>query len=225
MKSEEFDIAMNRFLCLGWVFAGLALAGCNSDGDASQQEPENPAVKDQNVINIVTRTESGGTNSSAIQAGLYMVNYVNGQQAALHANDNYVNNLLMNYNDGTWVPSVPIYWLDTNVNADFYAYAPYIGQINDARAMTLSVATDQTSDDAFMKSDFLWGTVQGQSPMAGSFNLMLTHQLSQLTVAVTHGDGFNDGELAAENVSVSIGGSMTQGIADLQTRYSDSYWR
>lgn len=108
------------------------------------------------------------------------------------------------------------YWLDTNVNADFYAYAPFKDEVTDARALTHSVATDQTLKDAFQKSDLLWGTALGQSPLDGKFSLILTHQLSRLTVVVKAGDGFSDGELTAENVSVTIGGSKTLGTLDLQ---------
>ncbi len=208
---------MNRILCLGWLLAAMVVVGCSSEEADSSQEPEVPAVDNRKAVDIVTRSEGDGTNGSSVQAGLYMVNYVDGRQVPLLICNNYVNNLLMNCCDGAWVPTTPIYWLDTNENADFYAYAPYTEQVDDARNMTLRVATDQTSEEAFLKSDFLWGTVQGQSPFAGKFSLMLTHQLCRLTVAVTMGAGFSEGELTADNVAVAIGGSKTQGIVDLQS--------
>ncbi len=164
---------------------------------------------------IVTRAEQGGVNGG-LQAGLYMMNFVNGQQVSLESTNNYVNNQLMNYGDGSWIPSAPVYWQDTNVNADFYAYAPFKDEVTDARAMTHFIATDQTSEEAFQRSDLLWGAALGQSPLDGKFSLMLTHQLSQLMVVVAAGTGFSDDELSAENISVTIGGSKTLGTLDLQ---------
>lgn len=217
MKSEEDTTAMNIIRCLGYVLAGIALIGCSSDEVGSIQEPETPAVEKRKAVDVVTRSAESETDVSTMKAGLYMVNYDNGQQVALQAGDNYVNNLLMSCTDGTWMPTTPIYWQDTNVNADFYAYAPFTEQVDDARAMVFRIATDQTSEESFQKSDLLWGTVQGQSPVSGKFNLMLTHQLSRLTVSVTVGAGFSEGELTADNVSVSIGGCKTQGTVDLQS--------
>ena len=164
---------------------------------------------------IVTRAEQGGGNGG-LQAGLYMMNFVNGQQVSLEDTNNYVNNLLMNYGNGSWIPSASVYWQDTNVNADFYAYAPFKEDVTDARAMVHCVATDQTSEEAFHRSDLLWGAALGQSPLDGKFSLMLTHQLSLLTVVVTAGTGFSEGELTTENVAITIGGSKTLGIIDLQ---------
>ena len=199
-----------------WGFTAIIVTACGSDDAVSQQEPEIPIVEDRKTVEIVTRSFEVDENSS-IQAGLYMVNYVNEQEVALQTSGNYVNNQLMNYTDGAWVPSTPIYWQDTNVNADFYAYAPFAEQVDDARAMVFRIATDQTSEESFLKSDLLWGTVQGQSPMSGKFNLMLTHQLSRLTIEVTLGAGFSEGELTSDNVSVAIGGSKTLGTVDLQS--------
>lgn len=200
------------------VLSVFTLIACSNDDTDSPQQPDVPYMPenvDKKTVDIMTRTEDV-LNSSGIKVGLYMVNYTNGQQTPLQAANNYVNNLLMNYSEGSWLPTTPIYWQDTNINADFYAYAPYSEQVNDARAMTFRVATDQTSEEAFQKSDFLWGTVQGQSPMAGKFNLLLTHQLSRLTVVVTAGDGFGEGELTANNVTVAVGGSKTLGTVDMQ---------
>lgn len=207
---------MNKTV-IGYCLLAIALTACSSDDADSRQEPESPAVVNRQAVDIVTRSNGGESNGSTMQAGLYMVNDVDGRQVQLQASGNYVNNVLMNHTDGTWVPSTPVYWKDTNVNADFYAYAPFTEKIDDARAMPFRVATDQTSEEAFQGSDLLWGMEQGQSPMSGKFSLMLNHLLSQLTVAVTAGAGFNEGELSASNVTVTIGGSKTLGTVDLQT--------
>ena len=118
---------MKKIWCWGLLLTGLTLTACSSD-EANEtdgpQEPEVPQVETRQAVDIVTRTESGETAGSSLQAGLYMVNYAEGRQVALQPSGNYVNNMLLSYADGSWTPDSPIYWLDTNVSADFYAYAP-----------------------------------------------------------------------------------------------------
>ncbi len=208
---------MDRMKRIGWMLAGLVLMACSSEETDSPQQHDGPGSPSKSVVDIVTRVSEGESNGAGLQAGLYMVNYAKGQQVPLQASGNYVNNLQMDYSDGSWVPATPIYWQDTNINADFYAYAPYTGQVDDARKMPLRVATDQTDDENFQKSDFLWGTTQGQSPAVGKFNLTLGHQLSHLKIVITQGAGFSEGELTADHVAVAIGGSKTLGMVDLQS--------
>lgn len=216
LSKREFATAMNKAIIGCWLLA-IGLTACSSDDAGSSQESDVPPVENRQTVDIVTRSEGDGISGSGLKAGLYMVNYADEQQMPLLASGNYVNNLLMNHSDGAWQPTTPIYWQNSNVNADFYAYAPYAAEVSDARAMMFRVATDQTSDDAYNKSDLLWGAVQGQSPLAGKFNLMLNHVLSSLTIVVAPGAGFSEGELTTNDVSVSIGGSKTLGTIDLQT--------
>jgi len=202
------------------ALAAISLMACsNDDTDSPQQTgvPDMPKNVDKNAVNIVTRGEGVTDNSSGMLAGLYMVNYINGLSSKLLPTDNYVNNLQMNNSNNAWVPATPIYWLDTNVKADFYAYAPYKPVVADARAMTFSVETDQTIDDAYMQSDFLWGASKGKSPLDGSFDLTIFHQLSMVTVEVVAGSGFKTNELNSNNVTVTLCGSRTTGTVDLQT--------
>ena len=209
-----------QMTCALLGFAAFLLVACGSDDTDSPQQPEGgetPVENNRMAVNIVTRAEGDEVGGSGSPVGLYMVNDVNGQQSPLMADGNYVNNLRMNYADGAWVPSAPIYWLDTNVNADFYAYAPFVEQVGDARSMVFRVETDQTTEEGFRKSDLLWGTAQGLSPLDNGISLTLTHQLSWLTVVVTPGAGFSEGELKTGDVTVAIGGSKTMGAIDLQS--------
>ena len=61
------------------------------------------------------------------------------------------------------------------------------------------------------------GTVLGQSPTSANFELTLQHQLSRLSIVVTADTGFEEGELQASDVSVTIGGTKTAATFDLQT--------
>lgn len=192
----------------------LALAACSSD-EPTADVPQPPADNRQEV-NILTRAEDP-VQGATLQAGLYMVNYTDGQAGELLAADNYVNNLVLTWADNSWSTNAPIYWSDGTTAADFYAYAPYQENVSNARCLPVSVQTDQTTTNAYAQSDLLWGRVQGKSAGDGSFDLTLSHLLSQLTVVVTAEGGFDENELQASDVSVTIGGTKTQGTLDLAT--------
>jgi hypothetical protein len=88
--------------------------------------------------------------------------------------------------------------------------------------MSFAVKTDQSSTTAYDQSDLLWGTTMGQSPSSGTLSLTLSHQLSRLTVAVTAEKGFNEGELKAEDLSVTIGGTKPSALIDLATGMAEA---
>ena len=193
-----------------------AITACSKEGVDGPDSSETPDTSERTRVNIVTR----GENDDAIdglQAGLYMVNYIDGRSDELLASNNYVNNQLLTWGNGGWTTATPIYWSDMDTRADFYVYAPYVETVANARMIPLSVNTDQRSDKSFVESDFLWGTIQGQQPSADGFALTLSHQLSRLTVKVTTEGGFTEGELSADDISVTIGGTKTSATIDLQT--------
>lgn len=194
------------------LFIGIAAlcASCSSD---SSDEPVVPPANQEGAVQIQTRVE-GKAVAAEVNAGLYMVNYLDGKQDNLLATANYVNNQLLTFANGVWSTATPIYWNDATTPADFYAYAPYQSKVADARAMTFSVQKDQTTTEAVAQSDFLWGTLQGQSPTESSFDLTLSHLMSQLTVKVTAAEDMN---MKAEEVSVTIGGTKTSAKIDLAT--------
>lgn len=200
---------MKKILSIGLV---LLCAACHND---LQVEPPAPPAEQENAVRLRTRVD-GEAVATEVNAGLYMVNYIDGRSDELLAASNYVNNQLLTFADGSWSTSQPIYWMDIETPADFYAYAPYQNTVADARAMAFSVQKDQTTVEAVAQSDFLWGALQGQSPTESSFDLTLSHMLSRLTVKVT-GAGDLAESLQAKDVTVSIGGTKPSAKIDLST--------
>ena len=190
----------------------VLFAACSNE----EQQTLEPPADNRTSVHIITRAE-GANGTNVLQAGLYMVNYRDSNSDELLPNNNYVNNQLLTWANRTWQTATPIYWSDMDTRADFYAYAPYVNNVTDARKMPFSVSLDQRADEAFVQSDLLWGTVLGQSPTSGNFDLTLLHQLSRLTINVTADVGFAEGELQASDVSVTIGGTRTAATVDLQT--------
>lgn len=198
---------MRKLLFIGIV----ALCGsCSSD---SSDEPVAPPVNQEGTVQIQTRVE-GETVAAEVNAGLYMVNYLDGKQDNLLATANYVNNQLLTFANSGWSTATPIYWMDVTTPADFYAYAPYQKNVADARSLSFSVQKDQTSTESVAQSDFLWGTLRGQSPTESSFDLTLSHMMSQLTVKVMASEGMI---IKDDEVSVTIGGTKTTAKIDLAT--------
>ncbi len=194
----------------------LSLASCGGDNDESSDVLPQPPADNRTEVSIITRTIDG-VQTTSVLAGLYMVNWHDSISSELLSTGNYVNNQLLTWADNGWITATPIYWNDAKTKADFYAYAPYQTIVADARALPFSVETDQTTADAFFQSDFLWGKVEEKSPTLGGFDLTLAHVLSQLTVTVTTGAGFETDELQADDITITFGGSKTEGSIDLAT--------
>lgn len=197
---------MMRKLLIGFV---VLCVSCSSD---PCDEPV-PSKGDGTMVRVQTRVE-GNALAAEVNAGLYMVNYLEGKQDELLAKANYVNNQLLTYSDNAWSTAKPIYWSDTTTPADFYAYAPYKNEVEDARALSFAISCDQTTKERVAQSDFMWGALLGQSPTESSFDLSLSHLFSQLTVKVTVA---NDLNVSTDDVEVMIGGTKTSAKIDLST--------
>ena len=216
---------MNRKPFLTHIRQGMGLllsavtVACSSGGSNTPDVPDEPEPTPADTVyrqpvDIVTRMDVAAATTT-VQAGLFMVNYIDGAPDELLPAGNYVHNQLLNWSKGIWTTDTPIYWYDKQTPADFYAYAPYQSEVGNARHMNFQVKTDQGSVAAYQQSDFLWGATLGQSPSAGTLSLTLSHQFSLITVTVTAENGFSEGELKAEDLSVTIGGTMPAAQVDL----------
>lgn len=194
------------------LFIGIAAMSISCSSDSSD-EPIAPPENQKGAVHIQTRVD-GQAISDKVKAGLYMVNYFDGKPDNLLATDNYVNNQLLTFADNAWSSDQPIYWNDATTPADFYAYAPYQNNVADARALVFSVQKDQTAIENLAQSDFLWGTLKGQPPTKSSFDLTLSHMLSQFTINVTAEEGMN---IKSDDVSVTIGGTKITALIDMAT--------
>lgn len=205
-QNKSLFKVMNRHI---YFLLGLILiTGCSN-------EEVNIPVDDVRQVVTMSLLAENGVISDEIEAGLYMVNYFNGAEDKLLPTGNYVNNMMIVYENNGWQLETPIYWYDETTPADFYVYAPYDKNVPDACALSFSVATDQTSVDRMAEGDFLWGASKKQSPSAGGFELKMQHHFSKMTVVITADSTLSD--LTAEDVSVAIGGTITSATINLQT--------
>lgn len=148
---------------------------------------------------------------SSMQVGLYMT------YGELKSQGNYLDNMLLfPAGNGEWRAAEPFYWHDEQMRANFYGYAPYGANIENALAHTFSVKTDQSTAEAQSASDFLWGRLPSQLPNTlNSLSLPLRHLFSRIIINVAPGEGFTPEELNNGTLDARIGGLRTQAVVNL----------
>lgn len=148
--------------------------------------------------------------------GLYVSNYNNGVPSTLMTTGNHVDNAMFVYEDSKWLPENNIYWKDKNTAADFYAYYPYSASVN-ISAHPFFVQADQSTEDAFWASDFLWGKATNVTPTPSSVAIQTNHSLSSILVDIKPGSGFTAASWAAAEKSVKICEVKTAATINLST--------
>ena len=148
------------------------------------------------------------------EVGIYVVNYDGSTAGTLAASGNQVDNERFTYNNGAWTPDETIYWKDQSTAADFYAYYPYSESVNIA-AHPFAVMADQSTEDNFWASDFLWGKAANVTPTSAAVPVVTNHSLSRIIVNVKPGNGFTEEAWAAATKSVKICNVKTNATIDL----------
>ena len=210
--------------CLGCV--ALLFAGCTTDIN-EVNGPVNygaPQIKISGSINqqYISRVNDGGF-CNGDQIGLYGVNYTaeNTVPGALTDEGNQVNNARYTYDEqnGIWTSEGAIYYKDAETNIDLYAYYPY-ANINSVSAYTFEVAQDQSGEtivDGFAQSDFIWGKVENVTPSGDKVHIHFNHKLSSVSVMLTEGQGFEEGEFDALKKGVLVMNTTRKAEIDLST--------
>jgi len=174
-------------------------------------------MKNKNLILMVITllTTVGMTASTPItlakgsKAGLYI------SYDYLKSSDNFVDNACLTFDGSDWTSETALSWKDGYSWAGFYAYYPYIEEVNDAESVTFSVREDQSTASAITASDFLYGSI-GANPQDGLPKLPLRHLFSKLVVTVKAGDGFTDAELSQGALNVVVKNVCTRAKINLE---------
>ena len=184
----------------------------------SENIAENP-FKEKLPINISVDVQTRANDStfeSGDAVGLYVVNYDGTTAGTLKAEGNQADNTEFVFNGSGWNSDEPIYWKDKNTSADFYAYYPYSASINIA-AQPFAVEADQSTEDNFWASDFLWGKSTKVSPTSNAVNIQTNHVLSRIIVEIKPGSGFTSELWEAATKSVKICDVKTNATINLAT--------
>ena len=201
-----------------WVIGCLLMAtsACSSGEEEHVKDQEKPADPIPITLNCgITAssraTDYGYENQDTI--GLYVVNYKGNAPGTLQSTGNHVDNIGFTYN-GTWEPDVDIYWKDDKTKADFYCYFPY-GTPSDLTSYAFSIKEDQSTEQAYKDSEFLYGKTSGVAPTEKAVVITTNHIFSCAVVTVQPGNGFTTESLAKANVSIKINNIRTGASIDL----------
>lgn len=115
------------------------------------------------------------------KVGVYIVKGNKG----LQAQNNYVDNLKLEYNGSKWISNEDIYYPNDGDKLHFYAYYPYQDNANqDATALTFSVQKDQRGE-AYSMSDFLTAsTIDVAKSATNVVQLQFSHVMSLVQIEV-----------------------------------------
>lgn len=174
---------------------------------------------DKIPINISMGIQSranDATYENGDEVGIYVVNHNGSTGGVLNNQDYQVNNMRFTFNEGYWTPDESIFWKDKNTATDFYAYYPYSESVN-ISAHPFSVITDQSTEENFWSSDFLWGKTSNVLPTPLAVPIKTNHLLSRILVDIKAGNGFTDETWASATKSIKICGMQTSGTIDLLT--------
>ena len=188
------------------VLAALAIVSCsdkNLDNSAKDNEIRIDAVHPSQ-----TRTSNMGFENGD-QIGVFVVP----EGAILQPFGNAVNNGKFVYNGYVWNPASTYYWNEGKHNV--YAYYPYTSNITDTESHVFNVSEDQSSDENYFASDFLWAKADGIQASTSPVSLKFSHVMSSALVEIVKSKDF-EGDLP-DDIQVYLHNTVTTANIDLAT--------
>ena len=130
-----------------------------------------------------------------------MVNYNGSSAGKLTSSGNQVDNIYFSYS-GNWTPEKKIYWKDKSTKADFFCYFPYKSNIANVAALPIAVKENQSSEENYKASEFLWGKTTGVTPTESTVNITLEYANSKLIIKLVAGEGYSQEDLKSAEVVI-----------------------
>lgn len=177
---------------------------CSKGSEGIVPDPVPPSIESKKIpISISTQiTRATDTDfESDDKVGLYVVNYNGSTPGALVSSGNHVDNMRFTYS-GSWTPDEEIFWKDESTKADFYIYYPYTTNISNISALPASVKTNQTTEENYKASDFLWGKTAGIAPTKNAVSMTVKHLMSNIIIKLVPGDGYKVEDLAIAKIEI-----------------------
>lgn len=152
------------------------------------------------AVGTATATSSGvQTRVATSTDGNYTTTWDNGDEIGVYivkgsggllSYGNWVDNMKMTYNNGSWTPIFPSgkeYYPTDGDDLSFYAYYPYKASVPDALNMNISVLTDQSSAASLSKSDLLSASTLNVTKGTTPVQLTFSHIFAMVELKVTEG--------------------------------------
>ena len=172
-----------------YAIAALALmaVSCNQGNDLSLSDSR--AMLFQVTSHNAATKVAEGAFEEGDRVGLFVVDYLDETTPApLQISGNRANNEVMTLDGGQWRTGRTLYWGEGK--SDVYAYHPYMMNVVDVDEQPFSVALDQTVEDAYEASDFLWAKAEGVAQTDGVVSLDMKHVMSRLVVKIMAGEEY-----------------------------------
>lgn len=155
---------------------------------------------------VQTRVTTSPTYESIFENGNEVGVYIVKGSGGLQSSGNWVDNMKMTYNNGSWTPTFPSgkeYYPTDGDKLNFYAYYPYNSAVTDALNMNISGLTDQSTAANLSASDllsaFTLNVEKGNTPVQLNFS----HVLTMVELSVTGGGA---GAEMSSKVAVTLEG-------------------
>ena len=206
-------ISKNQMKRFYQILAALALVvsmqGCSQD---SELDPESKIqLHLTGSINQTTRVNANGFEPND-PIGIYITK---GDKLA-EADAYEVKNEAFTYQDGDILAPgwMEVCWDINSTKLNVYAYYPYINNVESSDAVEFAVNSDQSTEEGFYDSDFLYANAEELAPQTTPVKLTFDHLLSRVNVYINFFDGFTKEDV--KNIeSVKIKGLVTDGEIDL----------
>lgn len=164
------------------------------------------------VLSILTFAAAISINAFAASDGKWLPKDAGAYMKQCFADDyelassgNYLDDGRVEYVDGRgWTFASPLSWTGwKGERAKFFAYAPYKGGISDARSVSFSVMSDQSTETNLVASHLMWG--KADCANYDETKVALSHTFPKLTVNLTIADDFAS-EVSVSDLSVVLSG-------------------
>lgn len=211
------------------LLALLLFASCDKEeyGQEENTSGGSEEIRFEIVVATATASSSGaqtrvetstdGDYTSKWNDGDAIGVYIVKGNGGLQSSGNWVDNMKMTYNNGSWTSTFPSgkeYYPTDGDKLSFYAYYPYNSAVTDALNINISGLTDQSTSANLSKSDLLSASTlnveKGNTPVQLNFSHALT--MVELSVEST------DRAQAASNMEVTLKGCKPDVVFNLSTR-------
>ncbi len=208
--------------------AVLLLCGaCTEDlgiGTVAEGDPTVPVRLYNEIVQEATTrvNDNGFCDGDAV--GVYVVNYVDGQPGTMMPSGNQADNVKYVFDEetGNWTANLDVFFRDRHTHVDVVGYYPYAAP-ESVSAYPFEVAKDQSTAAAnglpggYETSDFLWAKATDIVPTEQRIALQFHHAMAGITVTLSEGTGFAEGEFAALKKDVLVSNTVRKAEIDLST--------
>jgi len=218
---------MKKFLYSVCILLGLL--GCMehdelSGPDGSMQARQIKLSSTYPSASKQTRTTISNGFVEGDQIGVFVVDYENGQPGTPELVGNRASNTLFQLQeDGTWKANYELFWADKDTPADFFAYYPFVNDLNSITEYSFAVAEHQetegasTSSAGYAVSDLLVAKSEKVMPTAETVMLQFRHVMAGVCIRLEMGEGFTATEWAGLEKTVLIKNTRLDGKVNLLT--------